>query len=97
MKIKIRSHDARMVHDNDWRQTGDWLTTLRDDDRANPMSDGHAEPTRAEPDHASQEALVETYRAEAAARAAAQAEAAVRAEAAYRAEAGLPGSGCREG
>ena len=61
MKIKIRSHDARMLHDdNDWRQTGDWLTTLRDDDRANPMSDGHAEPTRA--DHASQEVLVETYR-----------------------------------
>jgi len=34
MKIKIRSHDARMVHDSEWRQTGDWLTTLRDDDRA---------------------------------------------------------------
>ncbi len=85
MRIKIRSHDARMLHDNDWRQTGDWLTTLRDDDRANPMSDGHAEPARA--DHASREDLVETYRAEAAARAAAQAQAAARAEAAYRAEA----------
>ena len=46
MKIKIRSHDARMVHDSEWRQTGDWLTTLRDDDRANPTGDGHAQPRR---------------------------------------------------
>ena len=87
MKIKIRSHDARMRHDSDWLQTGDWLTTLRDDNRDTPMGDGHAQPARA--DYASQEFLAETYRAEAAARAeaVARAEAAARAEATARAEA----------
>ena len=87
MKIKIRSHDARMRHDSDWLQTGDWLTTLRDDNRDTPMGDGHAQPARA--DYASQEFLAETYRAEAAARAeaTARAEAAARAQAAARAEA----------
>ena len=85
MKIKIRSHDARMRHDSDWLQTGDWLTTLRDDNRDTPMGDGHAQPARA--DYASQEFLAETYRAEAAARAeaTARAEAAARAQAAARA------------
>jgi len=87
MKIKIRSHDAQMLQDNDWRQTGDWLTTLRDDDHADPMSDGYAEPARA--DHVSQEVHGETYRGVAAARAEAEAraEAAYRAEALYRAQA----------
>ena len=44
MKIKIRPDDTSMLKENDWLQTYDWLAELRDDGRAEPTGDSHAQP-----------------------------------------------------
>ena len=87
MKIKIRPHDASMLQDDDWLQADSWLAGLRDDGRADPGGDGHAQPARGSDPWP--EILAEAAaraQAEAARRGRAQAEAA-RAEAAARARA----------
>ncbi len=44
MQIKIRPDDARMIQNNDWQQTNDWLAELRDGGAARPPGDGQSEP-----------------------------------------------------
>ena len=46
MKIKIRPHDTSLLQDDDWRQADSWLAGLRDDGRADPAGDRHAQPAR---------------------------------------------------
>jgi hypothetical protein len=43
MKLKIRSDDTSVLQEHGWSQMGDWLAELRDDSRAEPPGDGHAE------------------------------------------------------
>ena len=86
MKIKIRPADRSMLQDDDWLQTDGWLAGLRDDGRADPAGDRHAQPARG--DDPWPEVLAEAAalaRAEAAARAQAEAEARAQAEAEARA------------
>ena len=46
MKIKIRPDDTSMLQDDDWLQTDGWLAGLRDDGRADPAGDRHAQSAR---------------------------------------------------